>query len=97
MRVAVRRSGGFANVGAHAEADTATLPRAKADEVERLVKALPAHPPAPKRAALAADAYQYDITVDDGSGPKTYRADDLSLPGEWRKLIDLLLEPRSPR
>jgi hypothetical protein len=91
MRVAVHRSGGLANVGAHAEADTAKLPRAKADEVERLVKALPAHPAAPKRAALAADAYQYDITVDDGSGPKTYRADDLSLPDDWRKLVELLL------
>ena len=95
MRVAVHRSGGFANVGAHAEADTTKLPRAKADEVERLVKALPSQPPASKRAALAADAYQYDITVDDGGAPKTYRADDLSLPDEWRKLVELLLEQRS--
>ena len=89
MRVAVQRSGGFANIGAHAEADTAKLPAKKAEELERMVKALPAQPPPPLRTPRAADVYQYDITVD----AKVYSADELSIPDAWRALVDFLLEP----
>jgi hypothetical protein len=88
VRIAVRRSGGFANVGAHGEVDTASLPAAQARELERLAKTFPAKPPAPMRAAFGADAYQYDITIDE----KSYRADDLSLPDDWRALVELVLE-----
>lgn len=94
MRITVQRSGGFANIGAQGEVDTSNLPQEKADEVQRLVKsaALPPSPPQPLRAARAADVYQFDITVDDGSGPKTYRADELSMPDGWRHLVDYVLE-----
>jgi hypothetical protein len=90
MRIAVRRSGGFANVGAHAEVETSELPRGKADEAQRLVKALPDLSSAPSRAA---DAYQYEITIDG----KTYRAGDDSLPAEWRALVDFLLDHPADR
>ena len=94
MKISVRRSGGFANIGAHAEVDTSTLPREKADELQRLVRKalLPDQPPPPLHAAHAADVYQYDITVDDGDGPKTWRADDLTMPEQWRTLVDFLLK-----
>jgi hypothetical protein len=88
MRVRVQRSGGFANIGANAEVDTSTLSKEKAEEVQRLVAALPPQPPAPMRARQAADVYQYDITVDG----KNYRADDPSLPDEWRALVDYMLK-----
>jgi len=88
MRIAIQRSGGLANVGARAEIDTATLPAEKAGVLSRLVAALPAQPPAPMRAAHAADVYQYAITVDG----RTYRADDLSMPESWRALVDFLLD-----
>lgn len=94
MHIKVQRSGGFAAIGAQGEVDTSTLPKDKADEVQRLVKsaALPPSPQPPLRAARAADVYQFDITVDDGSGPKTYRADELSMPEGWRKLVDYVLD-----
>lgn len=89
MRVSVQRSGGFGNIGAHAEVDTAQLTKEKAAEVQRLVKAaaLPPSPARPLRAVNAADAYQYDITIDG----KTYTADDLSMPKQWRNLVDYVL------
>jgi hypothetical protein len=98
MKISVRRSGGLANIGAHAEVDTSKLPREKADELQRLVRgaSLPDQPPPPLRAAHAADVYQYDITVDDGKSPKTYRADDLTMPEQWRSLVDFLLKQSEP-
>jgi hypothetical protein len=93
MKISVQRSGGFANIGAHAEVDTSTLPREKADVLHRLIRgaAFPDQPAAPHRTAGAADVYQYDITVDDGSGSKTYRADELSMPAKWRAVVEHVL------
>jgi len=90
MQIKVQRSGGFANIGAQGEVDTSSMPKEKADEVQRLVTnaALPPSPPPPLRAARAADVYQFDITVDG----KTYRADELSMPEAWRKLVDFVLD-----
>lgn len=93
MKISVQRSGGFANIGAHAEVDTSTLPREKADVLHRLIKgaAFPDQPAPPRRAPGAADVYQYDITVDDGTGSKTYRTDELSMPEKWRAVVDHVL------
>jgi hypothetical protein len=92
MKISVQRSGGFANIGAHAEVDTSTLPREKADVLHRLIRgAFPDQPAPPHRAAGAADVYQYDITVDDGTGAKTYRADELSMPAKWRAVVEHVL------
>lgn len=93
MKISVQRSGGFANIGAHAEVDTSALPHGKADEMHRLVRggSFPDQPPPQRRAPGAADVYQYDITVDDGHGAKTYRADELTMPKDWRALADLVL------
>ena len=94
MKISVRRSGGFANIGASAEVDTSTLPREKADELQRLVgnAGFPDQPPAPLRAAGGADVYQYEITLDDGSGAKTYRADEMKMPDGWRAVVDGVLK-----
>jgi hypothetical protein len=94
MKISVRRSGGFANIGASAEVDTSKLPREKADELQRLAgnASFPDQPPPPLRATGAADVYQYEITLDDGSGAKTYRADDMKIPDGWRSLVDAMLK-----
>jgi hypothetical protein len=93
MKISVHRSGGFANIGAHAEVDTSTMPREKADVLQRLVKgaAFPDQSAPPHRTAGAADVYQYDITLDDGTGAKTYRADELSMPEKWRAVVEHVL------
>jgi len=90
MRVALRRSGGFANIGAHADVDTAALPQEKAEELQRLVRSasLPDQPLPPKRTPGAADVYQYDLTVDG----KTHTADELAMPEAWRGLVDFLMK-----
>jgi hypothetical protein len=57
MHITVRRTGGFA---AHARTfaiDTATLPPARAAEIERLARSLPPAHPSP-------DAFAYEVTVD---------------------------------
>ena len=87
MHITVQRSGGLANIGAHGEVDTTKLPDDKSAEVQKLVKAMPATPPAPLRTQGAADVYQFDITVDG----KKYTADELSIPEGWRTLADLVL------
>jgi len=89
MRIKVERSGGLANIGAHAEVDTSKMANDKAEEVQRLVKsaALPASPGAPLRTPNAADVYQFDITVDG----KTFTADELAMPDAWRALADYVL------
>jgi hypothetical protein len=93
MKISVQRSGGFANIGAHAEIDTSTLPREKADVLHRLIRsaAFPDQRALPHRTAGAADVYQYDITVDDGTVAKTYRADELSMPEKWRAVVEHVL------
>ncbi|MEA2164757.1 MAG: Emfourin [Thermoanaerobaculia bacterium] len=93
MKISVRRSGGFGNIGASADADTSKLPSEKADALERLAgsASFPDQPPPPLRSA-GADVYQYEITIDDGGGPKTYRADDLKIPDGWRSLVDAVLK-----
>jgi len=92
MKISVQRSGGFANIGAHAEVDTSTLPREKADLLHRLIRGAGfPDQPAPHRTPGAADVYQYDITVDDGTGSKTYRADELSMPEKWRAVVEHVL------
>ncbi|HEX3069710.1 MAG TPA: protealysin inhibitor emfourin [Thermoanaerobaculia bacterium] len=93
MKISVQRSGGLANIGAHAEVDTSTLPREKADVLHRLIRsaAFPDQPAPPHRTAGAADVYQYDITIADGNASKTYRADELSMPEKWRAVVEHVL------
>jgi hypothetical protein len=57
MHITVRRSGGFAGLARTFAIDTATLPPARAAEIERLARALPPSRPSP-------DAFAYEVTVD---------------------------------
>ena len=57
MKVTVRRTGGFAGLARTFAVDTATLPPARAAEIERLARALPPARPSP-------DAFAYEVTVD---------------------------------
>ena len=58
MNITVRRTGGFAGVARTFAVDTATLPAARAAQIERLARGL-----APRRAP-AADAFAYDVIID---------------------------------
>jgi hypothetical protein len=57
MRITVRRTGGFAGITRTFEVDTATLPAARAAEIERLVRQ---H----RKGEPAADGFGYEVTVD---------------------------------
>jgi hypothetical protein len=57
MRIEVRRTGGFAGIARTFAVDTATLPPARAAEIERLARAIALGTPTP-------DAFSYDVTID---------------------------------
>jgi hypothetical protein len=60
MRVTVRRTGGFAGVTRTWEVDTATLPAARAAEIERLANELAAG----SSQQAVADAFVYEVIID---------------------------------
>jgi len=95
MKVTLRRSGGFAGLNLRSEVDASQLGAKKAAELQRLVSRLPAGQP-PRAAAAAArpmpDAMQYEVTVDDGSGPRTLRGSDGAMPDELQALVDWIGE-----
>lgn len=67
--------------------ETASLPPAEAKAVEALAARFPPQPPPPASNPHARDAFTYDITIDG----RTYRADDTTLPDDWRELVDWLI------
>ena len=98
MKVTLRRSGGFAGLNLRSEIDASQLGAKESSELQRLVSRLPAgQPPRPAAAAAAAarpmpDAMQYEVTVDDGNGPRTVRASDGAMPEELQELVDWIVE-----
>ena len=78
MRITIDRSGGFANFRRHYEIDTATLPRAEAEEIERLATAAGN---APASFTPMPDAFTYAITID---GTPYVTSDPT---GKWEELI----------
>jgi hypothetical protein len=78
MKITIDRSGGFANIPLHREIDTATLPHAEAEEIERLVFSARKEPVS---ATPMADAYSYVITIDG----MQYEMTESS--GAWTELI----------
>ncbi|HXH37434.1 MAG TPA: protealysin inhibitor emfourin [Thermoanaerobaculia bacterium] len=84
MRITIDRTGGFANIRRHREVDTGTLPKAEAEEIERLATE------ARKTPGLSApmpDAFTYEITID---GVR-YVVNEPA--GAWEALIELLPDP----
>ena len=96
MKVTLRRSGGFAGLNLRSEIDASQLGAKESSELQRLVSRLPAgQPPRPAAAAAARpmpDAMQYEVTVDDGNGPRTLRESDGAMPVELQELVDWIVE-----
>ncbi len=103
MRIQLRRSGGFAGLQMPPiEVDAAQLPADKAGELEQLVTAArlfdaPAasagapQPPQPATpASPARDAFQYDLTVEDGGGSRAVRLHEGAMRPEAARLIQWL-------
>lgn len=68
--------------------DAATLPKAKADELARLVAAAKAAPAAKETSpGSARDAMSYTITVEDGGSPITLRQSDTTMSPSFDALL----------
>jgi hypothetical protein len=91
MKLSLRRTGGFAGIALNAAVDTSTLPPGEAQEVERMAAQLSKSAPPPPRNPQARDAFTYELRA----GDQTYRADDTSMPAEWRPLVDWLIDHAS--
>jgi len=81
MRITLDRSGGFANIRVHREVDTGTLPRAEAEEIERLAAEARDTPAA---SAPMPDAFTYRIAIDGVGFSMTEPS------GAWETLIERL-------
>jgi hypothetical protein len=84
MRITLDRSGGFANIRVHRQVDTSMLPRAEAEEIERLATEARK---TPASSAPMPDAFTYRITIDGVSYSMTEPS------GAWETLIDRLQAP----
>ena len=104
MRIWLRRSGGFAGLQMPPiEIDAAQLPADKAGELGQLVTAArlfdapvapagaqPSPPPPP--ASPARDAFQYDLTLEDGGGSRAVRLHEGAMRPEAARLIQWLTQ-----
>ncbi len=84
MRIELDRSGGFANIRVHREVDTAALPRAEAEEIERLAAEARN---TPVSSAPMPDAFTYRITIDGVPYSMTEPS------GAWEALLERLQAP----
>jgi hypothetical protein len=100
VRVEVERSGGFAGLVTHSEADTANLPPPDADELRRLVAdvdlaGLTGRTSAGgPRTARGADRFQYDVTVQAGSQTYQFTVYDGAIPPELQPLLSYVTRRR---
>ena len=94
MRIRVERSGGFAGLVRTAEVDTATLPEAHAREIEDRVRAIDFEGGARRSAEAEArpDAFQYDVTIDDGAKRQRVTLREPALPAGFSEVFRRLLE-----
>jgi len=90
VQIRVQRSGGFGNIPRIAEIDTAALPEQEAAELRRLVKQAEILRFACARSVPGnmRDAFQFDVTVNDGGNRYTMTAYQGSVPDPLRQLID---------
>ncbi|HVR07750.1 MAG TPA: protealysin inhibitor emfourin [Thermoanaerobaculia bacterium] len=103
MRIRLRRSGGFAGLQTPpVEIDSQQLPADKARELEQLVTrarlfeppagsgtAQPAAAPAP---GPARDAFQYDLSIDDGGRSQAVRLHEGSMHPDAARLVQWLAQ-----
>ncbi|MBV9494904.1 MAG: hypothetical protein JOZ54_11710 [Acidobacteria bacterium] len=93
MKVGFHRSGGFAGLSLKSEVDCSQLPPGKCKELEQLVGLLRAAgqpAPSPSKSSYYADAFQYEVTVQDDDGTQKYRAGDGEMSPEMEKVVDWL-------
>lgn len=90
MHIRVQRSGGFGNIPRSAEIDTSTLPEEEASELEQLVKQADTPRLAGTRLGPGRlrDAFQYDVTIDEGGTRHTVTAYQGSVPDRLQQVID---------
>src|SRR5579864_4747649 len=106
MRIRLRRSGGFAGLQTPpVEIDSQQLPTDKARELEQLVTrarlfeppappaglgtAQPAAPPAP---GPARDAFQYDLSIEDGGRSQAVRLHEGAMHPDAARLVQWLAQ-----
>ena len=99
MKIEFKRSGGFAGIGVRLSLESADLPPAEREALERLIERsrffeLPA-----RLAAPHPDAFQYDLTIEDEGRRHAVHLDDRGAPEDvkplLRHLIDLARARRS--
>jgi hypothetical protein len=93
IRIELERSGGFAGISLRASIDTGALPPDEAREIARLVDRidfadLARRPPRPARAA---DRFQYDLTVQQGTARHRLSIPEGAVPAELKPLLDRLV------
>jgi len=94
VRIRVERSGGFAGLVRTAEVDTATLPEAHAREIEDRVRGIDFEGGArlSGEAEARPDAFQYDVSIDDGDTQHRVTLREPALPAGFREVFRRLLE-----
>jgi hypothetical protein len=93
MRIQVRRSGGFGNIPRFAEIDTDSLPEEEATRLQHLVKQVNIPRLAGTRSSPGhlRDAFQYDVTIDEGGTQHTATIYQGAVPDRLQELIDDVL------
>lgn len=92
MEIAFQRSGGFAGITMGVDVDTAKLPAAEGQELERLVERLEASGAGETPAPGKPDRFQYEITVTRAGKSRCFRLAEHELTAEGRELVKRLTD-----
>jgi hypothetical protein len=95
MKLTFRQSGGFAGLSLGCEIDDATLPRAEAARLRRLVQQCRLEDVAAP--AGARDVTTYEITIETPGGVRRATFHDLAVPERAQPLLDFLQRRAAPR
>jgi emfourin len=96
MKIYFERSGGFTGIPISFTIDTAFLPSKEARIIQNLVE--DSHffelPPVPNKTTKggAADYFQYQITIENGTRKHTVKSDDISIDPKLKPLVNLLVK-----
>jgi hypothetical protein len=95
MKIHFERSGGFTGIPVSMIIDTVSLPSKEARIIQNLVE--DSHffelPPTPNKTSRtgAADYFQYQITIENGTRKHTVKSDDISIDPKLKLLVNLLV------
>jgi hypothetical protein len=94
LKIYFERSGGFTGIPVSMTIDTAFLPYKDAQKIQNLVE--DSHffelSPVPNKTTKggAADYFQYQITIENGTRKHTVKSDDISIDSKLKPLVGLL-------